>query len=132
MRSIVAPVSSTTFFWADAMPARMSGCREQRGVGLRVGLAERNVAGERCVDEAGPRVEVVELDGVEPLAAHVWIIWSTRGGGLTSFGRADVDEVLAGPVRVITPLGQYELAGPLRTLVGTIDVVCTSPWVWAR
>jgi hypothetical protein len=80
---------------------------QQLGVVDRIGLVERQLG---CVAalvvEPRPRIEVVELDGVEALpSAPLHHRRHVACGALATAWRADVDEELAAPLRVFTDLG---------------------------
>lgn len=69
-----------------------------------------------------PRIEIVELDGVEALAgAALHHRRHVARGALATRWRTDVDEELAAPLRVFTDLGDHEVLGPVGSLVATVD-----------
>ena len=97
---------------------------EQLGVGDGLCLTERHL-------EPRPRVEVVELDRLEPFGCTRVDHRRDVLGGRGALRRCtQVDEVLPLPVRVVAEVRQNELGRPLRPLVRARPTSASSGWVW--
>ncbi len=105
----------------DGQAATVGVVGQQARVGDRLPPVERHLVRHRRAVEAGPRIKVVELDGLEPvLRARVDHRPDVARGGSSLRRRAQIDQVLATPLRIVAELVEDESSRPVRTLVGSV------------